>query len=718
MKNSTKRRYFKAWIVCWSILLTAAIGTTAARASAESEKTNLKLLTTTLQNVEGVAGHTVHMEVQVQAKDGVCVRPEFEVIPEDGAPFIITNVKSENVDYGNGTVIMDTSNRIKVSYDITVDDYAGIGQYSYYITYTDPASRDLGASSYDQPEPGMLELRFAVIGEKMPPQLLVSSDVEFTGKAGETVTLKLKIKNAGELQALGGSISVGFDDEVLIPDYAPLTQKIGNLMPGESKEITVSYKISEEAENGRLKLPITMTYKNARGTEYTSAEQVLYLYIEGKELEKTPQTSSVLLLNTVKQNPASPKAGEKMTVSFYLENEGTEPIREIKLTPVGLSSGNFEPVSSEPYQYIDMIAGGKRKKVEVEVKVGKDITEGLNSLDVQYSYVDGNGEERMETVTLYILNVQGAEKETVISRPKLMVSNFYTDAAEVKAGNVFDFTFEILNTNDSIAAKNIKVTVTGAAGTFSVTSGGNSFFVQEIKPGKTAAITINLKASAAVTTGAYPISVRIEYEYEGMLATEGYSGEIVEEEILLQVKENLRPSVENVYVGWGTVTVNQAASMNFEFYNMGKSTLNNTYVTIEGDFILANGSNSYYIGNIAAGMPEYVEFEVIPLTEGDAVGKMILHMEDSNGDEVTMEKEFTVYVMGDISLDDPWIDPGIDPGLEDPSLPADGEPEEAPIVSLWIFLLIQAAVLVTVIPVTRSIYLTRYRKKLEKEDVK
>ncbi len=544
--------------------------------------------------------------------------------------------------------------------------------------------------------------------------------MEFSGKAGETVTLKLKIKNAGELQALGGSISVGFDDEVLIPDYAPLTQKLGNLQPGESKEITVSYKISEEAASGRVKLPITMTYKNARGTEYASSEQVLYLYIEGKVPETTPtpkpQSFSVLLLNTVKQNPASPRAGEKMTVSFYLENDGTEPIREIKIMPVGLSSENFEPVSSEPYQYIDTIAGGKRKKVEMEVKVGKDIAEGLNSLEVQYSYIDGNGEERVESVTLYILNVQGAEKETVISRPKLMVSNFYTDTTEVKAGNVFDFTFEILNTNESIAAKNIKVTVTGATGTFSVTSGGNSFFVQEINPGETAAITINLKANAAVTTGAYPISVRIEYEYEGMPMTDGYSGETVEEEILLQVKENLRPSIENVYVGWGTVIVNQAASMNFEFYNMGKSTLNNTYVTIEGDFILANGSNSYYIGNIAAGMPEYVEFDVIPLIEGDAVGKMILHMEDSNGDEVTLEKEFTVYVMGDVLLEDPYSDPDIDPGFADPSLPADNAPEKNPIVSFWIFILIQAAVLIIVIPVTRGIYLVIHEKKIEKEE--
>jgi hypothetical protein len=391
--------------------------------------------------------------------------------------------------------------------------------------------------------------------------------------------------------------------------------------------------------------------------------------------------------------------------------------------PNGLSSNSFEPVNSEPYQYISTIKAGKRQKVELTLRVGKDIPEGLNTLNVQYSF-DVEGEygttTETENVTLYVLNVQNPEEgEVVISRPKLMVSNFYTNIEEVKAGNVFDFTFDIMNTNDSIDAKNIKVTVSGASNAFSVTAGGNSFFVNEIKAQETAPITINLKASAAVTTGAYPIHIKIEYEYEGMVATSSYSGEVVEEEILLQVKENLRPSVENIFLGWGdSPIVNQPITMSFEFYNMGKSMLNNTYVTIEGDFMLANGSNSYYIGNISAGMPEYIEFDVIPLLEGDAVGRMIIHMEDSNGDEVTMEKEFNSYVVGDMMWDDPGMwDPGyMDPGYMDPSFPVDGNEVEEPILPLWLFLCIQGAILVIVIPVTRAIRLAAYRNKIKRED--
>ncbi len=713
-----KKRLMAAFLV---IIMIFSMGS-SLNVQAATEESNLRLLTTEFQSLQMAAGNTIHIQLKVKAKEGFCIGPEFEVIPEAGAPFTITNVTAKNGDrYSGETVIMDTANQIVLDFDINVDDYATIGMYQYYITYRDPAEAWTDPEDYDQPEPGRLEMNLAVISELMPPQICIVSDTEFHAKAGETVTLKFKVRNEGELQALGTYVSVGFDDSVMIPEYTPLNQKIGNLTRGASKEVTVKYKIAEDAPTQRIKLPVTMTYKNEIGTEYSSMGQVLYLYVEGKETASPtpkPDASSVLLLNTVKQSPASPKAGEQMTVSFYLVNDGSATIREIKVAATGLSSNGFEPISSEPYQYIESIKGGAKKKVEVKVKVGKDIREGLNTLNIQYSYTDGNGMTRTENVPLYILDVQGAEEEVVISRPKLMVSNFYTDVKDVKAGSVFDFTFEILNTNETITAKNIKVTVLASSGTFSVTAGSNSFFVQEIKPGKTAPITINLKASAAATTGAYPINFKIEYEYEGMTVSNGYSGEVVQEEILLQVKENLRPSVENISVGWGNVTVNQPATMSFEFYNMGKSPLNNTYVTMEGDFMLSNGSDQYYIGNISAGMPEYIEFDVIPLIEGDAKGKMIIHMEDSNGDEVTMEKTFTAFVMGDTYYDYNIPDIGFgdpDIGFNDPSVPADTQTKE-PIVELWVFLCVQAAVLVIGIPLTRAICLKVYRKKIKEED--
>lgn len=722
-----------------AVLLTAIALISVTTKAYGAEETNLNLEQEALRTMEMVAGGTLHMKIELSAKDGYIVNPTFTVSPENNAPLTFSNIKVSNANpyYSNNAIFMDDFSNVILEYDVKVDNFAKIGVYEYAISYKYDAEWYDEEDLAELPEPGKLLMNITVVNEKMAPQISVVSGSEVSCKAGDLISIQFKLKNEGELEALDTYVFADYYDyyEVLTPAYTPLNQKIGNMASGKEKTVELIYKVEEDAKTQRIRLPLDITYKLADGTNGTSANSYIYIFVEGKpEVTPTPTATptpvpteapknALLLLNSVKQSPSKPEAGEKLTVTFYLQNAGNADAKNVKVMATGLSSSGFEPVNSEPYQFINQIKAGKKQKVELTLRVGEDIPEGLNMLNVQYSYEVESSygtSTEVENVTLYILDVQNPEEsELTISRPKLMVSDFYTDVEEVKAGGVFDFTFEIMNTNDSIDAKNIKVTVSGASNAFSVTAGGNSFFVSEIKAQERAPITINLKASAAATTGAYPINIKIEYEYDGMVATATYSGEIVEEEILLQVKENLRPSVENVYVGsWDTPMLNQPTVMSFEFYNMGKSTLNNTYVTIEGDFMLSNGSNSYYIGNIAAGMPEYIEFDVVPLVEGDAVGKMIIHMEDSNGDEVTMEKEFTAYVMGEMMWEDPgYMDPGyMDPGYMDPSVPVDGTEAKKPIVPLWLFLCIQGAILVIVIPVVRSIRLAAYRRKIKQED--
>ena len=841
-----KKKIIAIWMVV--VMMLSIVYNTVPMTVLATEKTNLKLVEEAFRSVKMTAGEKMHMSIKLRLKESYCVNPVFTITPENNTNISFKNIEVKNTEDVQSSTLLYVSKdcAIQLDYDIYVDDFATIGEYEYAISYEPKSS----STMEDEEEPivpsGKLIMKVVVAGEKEPPQISIVSDSEFHCNAGETVNMTFTLKNEGELKALNTYVFADYTlfSDILIPNYTPLNQKVGDLKANTSKKVTISYKVSEDAETQLIKIPLDISAKKENGESVSNdTTNYLYLYIEGKSPaveEKTlvllngvtqsiespkageelmvsfylensgntevenikispvnisssgfepvssepyqyiekigigekkqvsfvlkvgkevneglnifeinysyevkgmeypsnpeslyilnvqkettvldPEEKILLLLNNVKQSVASPKAGQQITISFYLENAGDVDVENIKVLPTSLSSSGFEPVNSEPYQYIEKIGVGEKKQVSLKLKVGKDIKAGLNTLGINYSYEVKGIKQPSEDVTLYVFDVQNSEEAVEISRPKLMVSNFYTDVEDVKAGSVFDFTFDILNTNDSISAKNIKVTVTGASNAFSVTAGGNSFFVNEIKPQQTAPITINLKASAAATTGAYPINIKIEYEYEGMVATSSYSGEVVEEEILLQVKENLRPSVENVYIGsWDTPMLNQPTMLSFEFYNMGKSTLNNTYITIEGDFTLSNGSNSYYIGNIAAGMPEYIEFEVVPMVEGNAVGKMIIHMEDSNGDEVTMEKEFTTYVMGEMSWEDPgYIDPGyMDPGFEDPSMQTGGEVAKESIVPLWMFLAIQAGIMVIVIPVTRVIYLSIYKRKMKKED--
>lgn len=544
-------------------------------------------------------------------------------------------------------------------------------------------------------------------------------------KAGEKVSLTFTMENTGERAYTGTKLFLKYNSGTgFEPVTAEAFQSVGIIKAGEKKAVTVQVVAGKDMTGGMNALEMSYTYKNFYKEELSGNTTFYVLNVQEKPAPTPTPTPEVkiehgtMLIHDVKQSPAKPKAGEKVTLTFYMENTGEGNYTETKLYMDYVPGAGFEPVKAEPYQYVGTINAGQKKSVTVQVIAGKDMEAGMNPLGVSYTYKNADKEDVSGSMSLYVLNVQKSEesKESEgVSRPKLMVTQFSASSEEVKSGEEFDFTFDVFNTHSETAAKNIKVTVTSEM--FSVTRGSNSFFIQRIAPEEGEQITINLKASAAAMTGSYPINIQMEYEYDGMPAAEANAGgvEVTETKMLL-IKENLRVSVENVMVGgWNTPYVNQTTQLSFSIYNMGKSALNNVYFTVEGDFTVANGS-SYYYGTLQSGYPDYVEMDIMPLVAGDATGTLTIHMEDSNADEVTYTTDISGYIMemgGDIGFEDPgFVDPGFDIPTDVPPM----EKEVKPIVSLPIFIGILVIVFLAALFTTRGIRIACYKKKLRKEE--
>ncbi|NLK27164.1 MAG: hypothetical protein GX306_02285, partial [Clostridiales bacterium] len=284
----------------------------------------------------------------------------------------------------------------------------------------------------------------------------------------------------------------------------------------------------------------------------------------------------------------------------------------------------------------------------------------------------------------------------------------------LRAGSTFNFIFDIHNTHSSVAAKNITVTVAQADNIFSPTQGSNSFFISRIEAGETVQKSLELKVKADATTKAYPLKLTIEYEYDGIEAnpTTGEVGETRVEELNLQAVENSRPVVDyvNVYSWDGSVIVGNPATLSFEFYNMGKSPLNNVIVTVDGDFMKADG-NMYFIGTVEAGSASFVEFDVIPNVEGTAKGILHITFEDSNGDEINFDKDFETMVQGAMEWD-PSMDPGFGEEVFNPDL-VEGKKE---ILPMWQFIILLVAIVIIFVPVSRKVIIQIYKAKLRKEE--
>lgn len=538
---------------------------------------------------------------------------------------------------------------------------------------------------------------------------------------GQKIDFKVKIENRGAKTATDMQvvISGGLGKENgIIKDYADEGVAIPDLGSKKSRTVSMPLSVLQEALPGVKELEITVHYKDENDNWKATTTRVYFTQKEIKEEDKEePIKETQVVISGVAQNPSRPVAGSEVTVSFTIENKGETDLRNFKIGGTNLSTEGFEPVSSDAFQHLNTIAVGEKKGVTFTFRAGKDIKPGLNPLEMTYTYTAGKGEgaQKTETTKFYILNVVNHNLDEVTStRPKLIISDTSTDVEDLNAGSTFNFTFDIRNTHASKSATNIKVTLTQADNVFSATQGSNSFFIDRIGPGEVSQNTINMKVKADTATNAYDLSIAVEYEYEDMSKIDEESGGVKDEsKIKLQAIEKARPEVQNLRAdNYGEPPmVDMQCNLSFEFFNMGKSQLTNVFFTVEGDFIQANNSTMQFYGNLAAAGSDYVEIPIIPSLEGEAKGKLLIHFEDSNGDEIIKEKEFTASVMpvdngGDFIPGDEGEIPGMNPEVIEPA---------KPIMEWWMFIVIQAAILVIAIPVTYKIIITIKRKKMQKE---
>lgn len=533
---------------------------------------------------------------------------------------------------------------------------------------------------------------------------------------GNDFMLGITLSNMGESKAENIAISISEEDanvgNGILKNYFTDAITVSNIKSGGTKEVEIPLTVVKNTTGGTKALKLNISYTDGAGIPNLLTTTV-YMDVNGGDTPTTEKPN--IIISSVKQSPAQPVAGEKLEVSFDIVNKGLVDITELKIYTEGLTGATFIPVNAEPYQYIELLKSGETKRITIPLIASDIIPEGLNNLTVKYTYNYTGNASDPESVIIPVRDVQNETGSSVI--PKIIISKYTTDLEELKAGSTFKFTFDLYNTNSTTAAKNITVTVSKPAGqqeVFTVTQGSNSFFINKIDPGETVQNTLEFKIKSDTATGAYPITITIEYEYDGMKAntTTGKTGEIRTEELNLQVAENARPVVDNVnvYSFEGNIMLGNPATLAFEFYNMGKSQLNNVVATVEGDFLKSDGS-MYFIGNVTPGLSTYAEFEVIPNIEGTAKGVLKVTYENSNGEQVEYKKEFEAMVMG-ATVFDPGMGDGGSGEVFNPGVPV----AKKAILPVWLFILIQVLVFPLFIFITRKVIINVYKSKLRKKE--
>ncbi len=619
---------------------------------------------------------------------------------------IIKNYTADNMKLGD----IAPGGRSSVKLPVTILDSTkeGIKTLTVNFSYKD-AEGNAKTSAYQ------IYVNIRGVNSQAPYIEIDNIDYPKDMKPGDEFVLKAVLSNTGDARAKDLKVTLeNAETENMVKNYYSDFIKIGNLDQAGSKNLELPLILGEGASGKLNKLTLKIAYTDAQGVTY-SQTKTLYLKVAAKEEEEEPaKEETSIIIKNVSQTPAKPVAGGDLKVSFELENKGNTDIKELKLALEGLTGKTFIPVNTDPYLYIELLKAGESKAFTIPLKVSEDIPEGLNYVDLKYSYKGGVA----DSVRIPVLNVQNTVVEDSVSIPKLIISQYFADQEQLMAGSTFNFSFDITNTHSSVSAKNITVTIkkpdTQAEEIFAPTGGSNSFFIEKIAPGETVQKTLEMKVKSDTKTGAYKILVVLEYEFDGYKpkenSDEGYTRN---NELTLQAVENARPVVDyvNIYSFDGNVSVGSSAFLSFEFYNMGRSPLNNVVATVEGDFSKADG-NMYFLGTVPEGTSRYEEFEVTPNMEGMAKGILRITYEDSNGDKVDYLKEFETFVSG-AQIFDPGFDMG-DGGMDvfNPNVPQ----AKKEILKPWMFIVLQILIFVIFLPVTRKTIITVYRRKLQKRE--
>lgn len=224
------------------------------------------------------------------------------------------------------------------------------------------------------------------------------------------------------------------------------------------------------------------------------------------------------------------------------------------------------------------------------------------------------------------------------------------------AGNECTMTLDILSTSGDEALTDLLVTLALPEGV-TLASGNSTAYVGSMAAGSSTSVSFQLLPGANFTGGVATVGVSLSAVGKDTGVAVSSSTNVTVPVVQPERFEltNLE-APETMYLG-------EEGYVSLTFVNKGKSSINNLSAEISGENI-ANPGQSQYLGNIAAGTENSVDFNVQASNAGTLKGTITLSYEDDQGNVKTMTKDFSCDVQEMPSNDDGMDD--FDPGMVEP----------------------------------------------------
>ena len=363
------------------------------------------------------------------------------------------------------------------------------------------------------------------------------------------------------------------------------------------------------------------------------------------------------------------------------------PVSNIKAVPKLSTSLDEFPFAIEQVDYTigynGMIGVNQIIEFQFNLRFADKVTAGVKKVDFTITYdrgwasATGDSSESCD-ISLYVNVTRGYEAagsepggETTAALPKIVVDSYSFSSDKIYAGEDFDLTFTVRNTSNEEETKSILVTVTNNAETGKLTpaSGSNTLYIDKLGKGESKTMTMSIATAPDTEAKAYEI--KLEFDYEGTKTRPAtLSNGQSSASIPVTIMQKIRLKIEDPTID-GEPMEGESVPVYFSMYNMGRSSIYNCMVTVEGDGL--SMEESFFQGTVAAGSTMRADFSLITATPGQIDGEIVITYEDSLEEKMEERLPLSLYVS---EAYNPDMYPGVvDPdgmidtmgGMEDPS---------------------------------------------------
>lgn len=376
------------------------------------------------------------------------------------------------------------------------------------------------------------------------------------------------------------------------------------------------------------------------------------------------------------------KYGEVATIALPVINYSDAQLTDVVINPnmesVATDDFPFEIQNSGYTQLIKAIPPynpdkdilSLRQDLVYTFTVRQDVKTGYYPVKFDVLYTRNNATVK-GSITTYV-NVIGKpeygtkgqnkpeedEKDKFVAQPRIIVTGFETNPADVYAGDTFTVYIHVKNTSTSMPVKNVlfdmQAAVEGSDKTntysaFLPTSGSSSVYMDSIAAGQEKDIAIEMTAKADLAQKPYVLQVNMKYDYDKTANVTDTAS------VSIPIKQESKFDTSTAEVAPSSTPVGSQSNVMFSIYNTGKTTLFNLQVKFKNDYV--EGGEAF-IGNLESGQTGNVDTMVTATAPNEGTITAVISYEDDAGNVTETEKEIALSIYEE-SFDDSSMDDGM-----------------------------------------------------------